>query len=282
MAVYYFQNFLSFIPQYIVSTAVAISVFLYLGRTFRQKQYIGQILRRNSKIGESEFKSPFYADRHVLHEKFKLSPPSGPGMSVLFGNRPPGFPDFVSLLYLYACGAFRPDLWKMSTHVSGNRDSIYSGAFTDIYRIFFSVIIWAGILFLITPYRDIHIFLPHLGATGDILVAVVLSVSIFEAVVSLIYFIFGTFRKMILAVEAGIAIIFTLSLLAPSMSWLGTYDLYGRILIYATLLALFLAIGIIMPQLRKKSTIYRTSFAFTIIAYLFIFSVILTNVLGVQ
>ncbi|MEM0157606.1 MAG: hypothetical protein QXN26_06045 [Thermoplasmataceae archaeon] len=201
-------------------------------------------------------------------------------MSVLYRNRSFGFPPFVSLLYLYTCGTFRPDLWKASTPLPRNKDVIYNRALFDVYRIFFSVIIWAGTLFLITPYRDIHIFLPHLGVTGNIVVAVVLSVSIFESIVSLMYFMFGTVKKMILAVEAGITIIFTLSLLAPSMSWFGTYDLYGKIIVYVTLLALFLAIGIIMPQLRNRSTIYRASFAFTLIAYVFIFAIILTNVLS--
>ena len=176
MIVYNFNDFLNFIPQYIASTIIAILVYFYIGRR-APKVPLSFKLTRNAK--EDFFKSPFYANgRNVLEffSPFELSENgySTSGRKILNSN-----PVFLSILYSYLSGSFRPEVQKFSSPYSKNSDLNYNRGFFDVYRIFFSVIIWAGLLFLITPFRDIYIFLPHLNATGNIIIAVILSVSFF-------------------------------------------------------------------------------------------------------
>ena len=276
MIVYNFYKFLNFIPQYIVSTIIALLVYFYIGWRSPKLPLFFKLTRR---VNESFFKSPFYGNGRSVTEFFSLDDISGNGYYTIRRKNYSFKPLFFSILYSYLSGSFRPDLQKFRTSYSRNIDLNYNRAYFDVYRIFFSVIIWAGLLFLITPFRDIYIFLPHLNSTGNTIVAVILSVSIFEAIISLLYFISGISRKTILLTEAGIFSIFSLSLLAPSMTWFNVYSISGKVIIYLTLLALFLAIGIIIPQLRRRRTIYRTSFAFTLIAYLFILLVVIINIL---
>ena len=278
MIVYNFHNLLNFIPQYVASTLIALLVYFYIGHRAPKLPVTVRLSEGHAKIRESFFKSPFYADSGIAMEKICPVEVTENGYSIRKRKNLDYNRVFFSLLYSYLSGSFRPDVQKNSTRYSRSRDLDYNRAFFDIYRIFFSVIIWAGLLFLITPFHDIYIFLPHLNATGNIIVAVILAVSIFEAIISLIYFISGTRMKTILFVEGGILTIFSLSLLAPSMTWFHTYSNSGKIIIYATLLILFLAIGIIIPQLRKRTTIYRTSFAFTLTAYIFILLVVIINI----
>ncbi len=276
MIIYNFYKFLDFIPQYIISTIIALLVYFYIG--WRAPK-LRLFFKLNSELNESFFKSPLYENGRSVMEFFSLDDLSESGRYASRHKNSDFRPLFFSILYCYLAGTFRPDVQKISSPYSKNMDLNYNRAFFDVYRIFFSVIIWAGLLFLITPFHDIYIFLPHLNSTGNIIVAVILSVSIFEAIISLLYFISGAERRTILIIELGIFSIFSLSLLAPSMTWFNVYSTSGKVIIYLTLLALFLAIGIIIPQLRRRITIYRTSFAFTLIAYLFVLSVVIINIL---
>lgn len=279
MIVYNFYNFLNFIPQYIASTLITLLVYFYIGRRAPKLPPSIQLTKGVREIRESFFKSPFYANGRNVMETICQVEISQNGYSTSRRKILDTNPVFLSLLYSYLSGSFRPDVQKNSTLYRKNLDLSYNRGFFDVYRIFFSVIIWAGLLFLITPFHDIYIFLPHLNSTGNTIIAVILAVSIFEAIISLIYFISGTRIKTVIMVEGGILGIFSLSLLAPSMTWIDAYSTAGKAIIYTTLLILFLAIGVIIPQLRKRRTIYRTSFAFTLTAYLFILSVVMLNIL---
>ena len=276
MIVYNFYNFLNFVPQYVASTIIALLVYLYIGW---KSPKLPLFFKLTSSMNESFFKSPFYGNGREVMKFFSLDEISENGYCTSRRKSLGLNPLFFSILYSYLSGSFRPDVQEISSPYSKNLDLHYNRAFFDVYRIFFSIIIWAGLLFLITPFHDIYIFLPHLNTIDNTIVAVILSVSIFEAIISLLYFISGVGRRTILLIEVGILSIFSLSLLAPSMTWISVYSTSGKIIIYLTLLALFLAIGVIIPQLRKRITIYRTSFAFTLIAYLFILSVVIINIL---
>ena len=272
-------NVIIFWPQYLLATVLALLLFIVLG--WIGKSYSSLKFIVTGKLEVSPFSSPFYymdwTDANITGMLWQ----GGGYLSTQLRKdyKPSKLP--FSLLYALNCGMFRPDLYKMSTKIESDiRHSIpWSSPLFAAYRIFLAIMVWAGILLLTTPFKYLYVFLPHLTTAGNIAIAVVLSVSIFEAIISMIYFTAGISRHTVIVVESAILAVFTASLFAPSMSWINAFNLTGKIVVYVTLLALFLSIGAILPQLRSLRNIYRTSFYFTLLAYLFFIATVLSNVI---
>lgn len=281
MAAFYFYNLSFFYIQYIIATIVALSLYIFSGRLNRLLAPIKPVLRPYISHGEGDFKTPLKYEQHMPHN-FILMPKAGRFTgnvlsSPLFGK---DWPLLFWPLTAYSWCFFNPKLHRISSERSLKMGFYENPNIYAVYRIFLSIIVWAGILFLITPYRYVYVFIPHLSPTLDIIVAVVISVSIFEAAVSFVYFAAGTGRRVIAVVEITIAVLFTMSLVAPSMSWFYLYSITGRLIIYITLILLFLAIGFIIPLLRSTDSIFKTSFGFSLIAYASIIMVVMINIIA--
>ena len=276
LIVLHFENLRLFIAQYILATLVAVAIYYYLGRANPGKGYTQLRLPKVRKLGQSEFQTPLYFGRPQSLLEFVLRPPT---FSDSLRSYWPGGRMFMDISYFYLQAGYP------STSYEGFR-SIYlppqvyeSSIIYQIYKIMVAISAWAGLLLVITPFSYIYVFLPHFPDPYNIIVAIVLSIAIFEGVLSTIFFRIGTRFVNIVLVESFVIIAFTLSLLSPSMAWIGAFTIVGRLEIYLILLFMFAAITALISQLKTRRNLFLSSLIFSTIAYFSFVGIVLYNVI---
>lgn len=276
MIALHFDNLRLFILQYIVATLGAALIYYYLGRGNLRSNVPIPILRKVRCLGTSEYQTPLKFHGIVPGISFILQPSLFTDSLVSYWNPSRFFYD----LSAYYRGNGYPSQSYSSLCTGYAKSPAYraSSAIYDIYKIMVSVSAWAGILLLITPFRYIYVFLPHFPDPYNIVVAIVLSIAIFEGVLSTVFFRIGTRFARVVLVESIVIIAFTFSLLTPSMSWIDAFSSTGRLEIYFILLAMFVAITALIPQLKTRRNLFLSSTIFSIVAYFSFVGIVLYNV----
>lgn len=272
----HFENLRLFIAQYIVATIGGILIYYYLGiRRFQTGTPI-PVLRKVKFAGQSEFFTPLKRPVNNTYPVMLLQPGLFNDSLISFWNTGRLFAD---LTYFFRCNGYPNSTYQSLASIYTGTQPYESSTMYGIYRIMVAVIGWTGILLLITPFKYIYVFLPHFPPPFDIIVAIVLTITIFEGMLSTVFFRIGTSFVRIALVESLVITVFTFSLLTPSMSWISTFTMQGRIDIYLILLAMFVAITALISQLKTKRNLFLSSLAFSAIAYASFVGIVLYNVL---
>lgn len=281
MAGVYIDNLRLFIPQYAVSTVLAMLIYIYLGHRYPGKEHTVPRLRRRVSFPSSSFHTP-------------LTYASGEGTG-MFLSLSAVIPAYTAALRNYVFSrtlSFDPIYYQVE---NGFPSTLYgkikapysrppffeSNTIYQAYRVIFTISAWAGLMLVITPFTYIYVFLPHFQNPYNIVVAIILSIAIFEGILSTIFFRIGVKFTRVALVEALVIIAFTFSILSPSMTWLSGFDFQGRLVIYLILLVLFCAITALISQLRSRRNLFLSSLIFSIISYASFSAVVLYNILTI-
>lgn len=278
MITLHFENLVLFIPQYIFSTVLAIIVYYYLGRVTPKSDFTSPRIRKAAFLGTSLFRTPFSAtDTPLAFPPCHQVCDFGESLKSYFNKEQL----FFSLVWFFTLNGF-PESYYRSTISPYTPPHLFEENITyQMYRIMVAVSAWAGIMLVVTPFSYVYVFLPHFPDPYNIIVAIILAISIFEGIISTIFFRLGVSYTRIALVESLVVIIFTLSLLSPSMSWMSAFNLNGKLLIYLVLLFLFTAITALISQLRTRKNLFLSSLLFATIAYFSFSAIVLVNVLQI-
>lgn len=278
MITLHFENLTLFLPQYIFSTVLAIVIYYYLGRKPSWNLFIVPRIKKTLFLGSSVFQSPLYVGGSAPEISFRLLPIEFNESLKSFFTSSRMFFDTTGY---YTLNRF-PDNYYRSASTPYSPPNLFEENIAyQMYRIMVAVTAWAGIMLVTTPFSYVYVFLPHFSNPYNIIVAIILAISIFEGVISTVFFRIGASYTKIVIVEAFVIIIYTFSLLSPSMSWMAAFNLDGKMVIYLVLLFLFTAITALISQLRTRRNLFLSSFAFATIAYLSFFVIVLVNVLQI-
>jgi hypothetical protein len=274
----HFENLILFIPQYLLSTLGAIAIYLYLGRKLPGWQYTIPFIRRTRRLGTS-------ADSTLL----KYPSPKGsfflPCNVSVYDRKLNGLgyfeEPFFDLLFYFSLNGLPPSVYSIQVF-KYEKPPVYESAIVyEVYRIMLAVSSWAGLLLFITPFSYIYVFLPHFSDPYNIIVAIILSIAIFEGVLSTIFFRIGVSLGKIMLVEGFVIVAFTISILSPSMSWLDLFAFSGRLIIYLVLLSMFTIIAALISQLRTMKNLFLSSLLFSTISYFSFVIIVLYNVMQI-
>ncbi|WP_075056632.1 hypothetical protein [Thermogymnomonas acidicola] len=163
----------------------------------------------------------------------------------------------------------------------GEGRGAYSRFPYSLYAPFLTIISWLGILFLLTPHRDIFIFLPHLDAAADTAISVSMGVLYFDAAVGAVVFFTGFRRRRMALLMAAVTVLFSLSLLSPSMRWVLSARPLDAVIIYITVLAMLLLITALSYQLKRRRNAFLMSYGSSVLAYVLSMAVIVYNIVSV-
>ncbi len=271
----HFENLRLFVAQYILATIVAVAIYYYLGRTYPGKEYTQLKLPKIIKLGQSHFQTPLYIDQELSSPDFILRPP-------FFGDSLRNYWSldrfFLDLSYFYMQVGYPSEIYGSLKSAFQPPHVYESNIIYQIYKIMVAITSWAGLLLVITPFSYIYVFLPHFPEPYNIIVAIVLSIAIFEGLISTIFFKIGARFVNIVLVESFVIIAFTFSLLSPSMAWIGAFTATGRLEIYLILLFMFATITALISQLKTRRNLFLSSLIFSIIAYFSFVGIVLYNV----
>lgn len=277
-------SLISFIPQYIVATLIAIYVFFLLRkrRFYSRPEFRTDPFRLRSRADMTSlnFFSVLEKMKAVLTEPL-LIPLSASGGSVISHS------EFNTVLRKDVPAYCQPIISRSTNRGfkgPGSRVN-YPEAFLrrrayDLYSALFSILVWAGILLLLTPSQKIFIFIPHFSSlTVNLIVIIVLSIMIFEGSLATIYLFIGTTWKRAGAVMLSVLGLYSLSLLTPSFNWFRIYTTGGEIVIYSILAILLLSITFLISQLKEKRILFRLAYYSTVVAYVFFLSTTAYNII---
>ncbi len=278
MIALHFENIRLFIPQYVTATLIAIFIYFYLGRKHPGWQNTIPYVKKSRQVGISNESTPvgYESGPGFGHFPYNLSLFNADAVRFRQNQEP-----FFELLYYFTLNGFPGKVYssRVNKYV---KPPVYESAIVyQIYRIMLSVSSWAGLMLVITPFSYIYVFIPHFNDPYNIIVAIVLSIAIFEGILSAIFFRIGVSLGKIVAVEGLIMAVFTLSILSPSMSWLSLYTFNGRLIIYLILLALFTIIAALISQLRTTRNLFLSSMLFSTISYFSFVGIVLYNVIQI-
>lgn len=276
MIALHFENLRLFIPQYVSSTLIAVFIYLYLGRRLPGWQYTIPFLRKTRRTGTSAESTPlrYHSSLNPIFFPYSVSS-FDRGLSLLESVANP-LPD---LLYYFSLNGFQHSVYSNQSYKYEKPPVFESAIIYEVYRIMLSVSAWAGLLLVITPFSFIYVFIPHFSNPYNVIVAIILSIAIFEGILSSIFFRIGVSLAKVMLVEGLIIIVFTLSILSPSMSWLALFTFSGRLIIYVILLALFTIIAALISQLRTMRNLFISSMIFSTISYFSFVAIVLYNVI---
>ncbi len=278
MIALHFENLLLFIPQYLSATLVAIAIYLYLGRKLPGWQYTIPFIRRTRRLATS-------ADSTLL----KYPPQKGsfflPCNVSVYDKKLNGLgyfeQPFFDLLFYFSLNGLPQSVYSIQVF-KYEKPPVYESAIVyEVYRIMLAVSSWAGLLLFITPFSYIYVFMPHFSNPYNIIVAIILSIAIFEGVLSTIFFRIGVSLGKIMLVEGLVIVAFTISILSPSMSWLALFAFSGRLIIYLVLLSMFTIIAALISQLRTMKNLFLSSLLFSTISYFSFVVIVLYNVMQI-
>lgn len=278
MIALHFENLRLFIPQYVAATLTAILIYLYLGRKFPGWENTIPHIRKTRILGSTSESTPLnYASAtgSIFFPCCVSSFDKG-SFRIRLLQEP-----FYDLLYYFTLNGFPGNVYSSLVYKFEKPPVSESAIVYQIYRIMLSVSSWAGLLLVITPFSYIYVFIPHFSDPYNIIVAIVLSIAIFEGILSAIFFRIGVSLGKIVAVEGLIMLVFTFSILSPSMSWLSFYTINGRLIIYLILLALFTIIAALISQLRTTRNLFMSSMVFSTISYFSFVGIVLYNVVQI-
>lgn len=278
MITFYFDNILLFIPQYVFATLVAALIYYYLGQKLPWSHGAIPRLRRTWKLGSNEFHSPLSVSLSSGELFLRLDPPDF-GLSLKnFYTRGKLF--FDALYYNTQNGY--PDKYYQQLATKYSAPHLFEERITyQMYRIMVAVSAWAGLLLVVTPFSYIYVFIPHFQNPYNIIVAIILAISIFEGVISTIFFRVGVSYTRVALVEALVILTFTFSILSPSMSWLSLFTTEGKLIIYLILLFLFTTITALISQLKTRRNLFASSLLFATLSYFSFSAIVLINVLEI-
>ncbi len=278
MIALHFENLRLFIPQYLSATLISILIYLYLGRKLPGWQNTIPFIRRTRAIGTSVDSThvkyqpshgTFYFPASVSGYESKL-------IRLGYFEQP-----VFDLLYYFTLNGLPNRVYSSQVN-KYEKPPVYESAIVyQVYRIMIAVSSWAGLLLVITPFSYIYVFLPHFSDPYNIIVAIILSIAIFEGVLSAIFFRIGVSLGKIMLVEGLIIVAFTMSVLSPSMSWLALFTFSGRLIIYLILLSLFTIIAALISQLRTMKNLFLSSLLFSTISYFSFVVIVLYNVIQI-
>ncbi len=273
----HFENLRLFIPQYVAATLISIFIYVYLGRKYPGWKNTIPFIRKAYRVGHSSSASPInYSTSGLFFFPFNVSIFNKNYVNCMKQSNP-----VFDLLYYYSNNRL-PDIVIRNLSTTYVKPPFYESAILfQIYRIMLPVSAWAGLMLVITPFSYISVFIPHFPNPYNIIIAIVLSISIFEGILSTIFFRIGVSWGRIVLVEGSIIVIFTLSLLSPSMSWLALFNLQSRLIIYLVLLFLFTVIAALISQLRTMKNLFLSSIIFSTISYFSFVVIVLYNVIGI-
>lgn len=278
MITLYFDNLRLFIPQYLASTVIAVFIYFYLGQKFPGKENTIPRFGKTRKMVNSPFFTPKNFRMDVAGTEFLLWPNKlSDSLKTLWK------PDrvFFDPLSYFMENGFPPEVYRRFSSRYVKPSLFEENIVYQLYKIMFAVSAWAGLMLVITPFSYIYVFIPHFADPYNIIVAIILSISIFEGLVATIFFRVGVSFGRIALIEGLVITAFTLSLLSPSMSWLGNFNLQGKMIIYLILLLLFAAITGLISQLRTKRNLFLSSMIFSVISYFSFVVIVLYNVLNI-
>ena len=278
MIALHFENLRLFIPQYVAATLIAIFIYYYLGRKYPGWQNTVPFIIKTRALGNSPESIPAGYKSGLISSyiPYRLSLLEKDAVSLRLLQEP-----FFDLLYYFKLNGFPESVYSGRVK-RFEKPSVYESAIVyQIYKIMISVSSWAGLMLVITPFSYIYVFIPHFSDPYNIIVAIVLSIAIFEGILSAIFFRIGVSLGKVVAVEGLIMAVFTLSILSPSMSWLSLFTFNGRLIIYLILLALFTIIAALISQLRTNRNLFLSSMIFSTISYFSFVGIVLYNVIQI-
>ncbi len=274
MIALHFENLRLFIPQYVAATLISIFVYLYLGRKHPGWRNTIPFLRKTRRVGYSpQFSTVKYPESELFFFPLEVS-----SFDWSYSNSSKPSRYFFDLLYYFTMNGYPHDVFRNRTTPYVKAPFFEATILYEMYRIMLSVSAWAGLLLVITPFSYISVFIPHFQNPYNVIIAIILSISIFEGILSTIFFRIGVSLGRIIAVESLVIIIFTLSILSPSMSWLSLYAFTSRLVIYLILLFLFTVIAALISQLRTLKNLFLSSIIFSTISYVSFVVIVLYNV----
>ena len=278
MIALHFENLRLFIPQYVAATLIAIFIYYYLGRKYPGWQNTVPFIIKTRALGNSPESTPAGYKSGLISSyiPYRISLWEKDAVSLRLLQEP-----FFDLLYYFKLNGFPENVYSGRVK-RFEKPSVYESAIVyQIYKIMISVSSWAGLMLVITPFSYIYVFIPHFSDPYNIIVAIVLSIAIFEGILSAIFFRIGVSLGKVVAVEGLIMAVFTLSILSPSMSWLSLFTFNGRLIIYLILLALFTIIAALISQLRTNRNLFLSSMIFSTISYFSFVGIVLYNVIQI-
>jgi hypothetical protein len=278
-----FNNLIYFVPQYLASSAIAILIFIYLERRFSRLDLFFHVIKRPRKdLTRPDFLlcTPLSYDNWIgpvfdLTEYYSDSPADSiPGLrSTIRKSGENNMDQFYNLDFLKGKNC------NTAPKSTFHRSEIYNNHI--IYKIFasiYSISAWIGMLLVLTPYSRIQIFIPHFSSSTNLLIAIILGISIFEATISIIVFFTGNSRKWFIYVEGLVFIVVSLFFFSPSMDWLYGFSVPSKILIYALMVGLILFITFLIFQLESKRNSFLAAFYSSGIAYGFFIATVSYNI----
>ncbi|MCL4341587.1 MAG: hypothetical protein M1431_05805 [Candidatus Thermoplasmatota archaeon] len=235
-----FKNLIYFVPQYLASSAIAILIFFYLERRFSNLGLSFHMIRRPRRdltrrdfllctpLDYNNWFTPVY-DLAFLYSGSPDS--SGSGLASRFQNAKKN-----TQVLSYDLDYIKGKNFGIAPSTRLYKSEIYNNHI--IYKILasiYAISAWIGMLLVLTPYSRIQIFIPHFSSSTNLLVAIILGIAIFEATISIIVFFTGNSRKWFIYVEGLVFIVTSLFFFSPSMSWLYSFSVPSRLLIYVIL-----------------------------------------------
>lgn len=276
-------NLAYFLPQYLVSSAIAIIIFIYLEKRFSKFDLFFTLIRRPHK-DLTDFNFLFCT---LLSFDHGVSPVFD--LTIYYSGTLGTLSSRISSLANKSKHNIKDQVYSMdyqkglkSTIAPSSRfqkSEIYSNHI--IYKFLasiYAISAWIGMLLVLTPYSRIQIFIPHFSSSINLIVAIVLGISIFEATISIIVFFTGNSRKWFLYVEGLVFIAISLFFISPSMVWIYGFSVLSRILIYAIITALILFITFLIFQLESKRNSFLASLYSSGVAYGFFIATVSYNI----
>ncbi|MHB8561454.1 MAG: hypothetical protein ACYDAP_09905, partial [Thermoplasmataceae archaeon] len=278
-----FGNLIYFVPQYVASSALAVIIFILLQNRFRtHRLWFKTVSRRKKDLTNWRFlfcsdinaNKDYYPSIHIDHFSSSPNPIYGNTMSTLFfKNSDEKIHQVFDLTLLRGIRSYFAPVSCLHKNEIYDNHIIYS-ILVSIY----AISVWIGVLLVLTPYNRMEIFIPHFSSSINLLFAIVLGISIFEATISIIVFFTGNSRKWFLYIESLVFMVASLFFISPSMSWIYGFSVASRILIYVLIIGLILFITFLIFQLESRKNSFLAALYSSGIAYGFFIATVAYNI----
>ncbi|MGC8630008.1 MAG: hypothetical protein ACP5T1_03320 [Thermoplasmata archaeon] len=139
-----------------------------------------------------------------------------------------------------------------------------------------AVLLWASIVLLLTPYPQVSIFTPHFSVQLNLILNLVLGVSIFISLISIISFFIISTKTQVLVAEALVLSGTVISFFLPAMSWIRNSTFAYQLIVFLVAVSLALLITYFIMKIKDKNHNFMISLYFSYAAFL-IFNLILTD-----
>lgn len=278
-----FNNLIYFVPQYVASSILAIVLFLLLQKRFKtfglrfrlERSGVRDLTKPGYLLCSEVNKDDQYMPSpNVGHPSLKLDDHENNGMcSPFYINPEKGYSISFDLALMHGINSYMAPATRFHKSEIYDNHIIYS-VLASIY----AISVWIGVLLILTPYDRIAIFIPHFSSSINLIVAIILGISIFEATISIIVYFVGNSRKWFFYISGLVFIITSLFFFSPSMSWIYAYSVGSRVLIYFLILGLILFITFLIFQLESRKNSFLAALYSSGIAYGFFIATVAFNI----